>query len=313
MNRKIGILYKLIWPWWYLRSTFYKAVKTPFIPLKSGDLSQSEIVISFVGDMMGVGNREIVLGPEVKSWIAGGTHFCMNLESLVSTRYKLPLIYQLTKHYNFYDELKRSFPHVCIMANLANNHIDDLSSTEVDECLSHLSQRGIKLFGTKSEPTYTLAPDLKILGATTWYQKDDTLANCFEPQQIETNGATILYLHAGDEFSTSVCPELVSLERNLPGNVIALLGHHTHLPLPIENKKRFVAWSLGNFTIAFGGNPVRYGQIVKLGFKQMNGQWFINGHQWSFLKITPEAKQVKIDLEENCPFYQNEIVDKKQG
>jgi hypothetical protein len=313
MNRKIGTLYKLKWPWWYLRATVRPPVKAPFIPLKSGDFSQSEIVLSFVGDMMGVGHRHLELSPELKTWIGGSTHFCFNLESLVSASFKLPLIHQITRHYHFYQEIRSQFPKLKLLANLANNHIDDLNQQETDLCFSGLSQLGVQLFGSREVPAVELAPRLKLLGATTWYTHAKTRANCFDPQQVISDESFLLYLHAGDEFRLTVNPELVDLESKLPANVLALLGHHTHTPLPIEKKSRFVAWSLGNFCIAFGGNPVRYGEMVKVGLRQKGGEWEINAHQWSFLKITPSWKKVKIELVEHCPFYQKVIVDKKES
>jgi len=255
-----------------------------------------EFEVGFLGDLMGLGNKDLKLDSSLVDFFKGVETLVFNLEGMTSRKNKWVLKSQTTNHFRHLDEIRNKFPQTRIISGVANNHLDDVSDDELIECFTQIKQRNIEVIGTKEHFQTELRPNLNLHALTFWKGKKESSVATLE--EIESlSGQNILFFHQGDEFQLEPKGEEVQRIKELPASFIAVINHHTHFPQRIEIKERFIAWSLGNLAVKYGGHPVNWGIAMKLGFGKKNGEWRIHSSHYTFIKNYPGKTDVLVKVE----------------
>ncbi len=252
-----------------------------------------------------MGSQKLELSRELQSWMGEPNYIVFNLEAQVQTANHLPLLKQSFRDFSFFESLRESFLKTKLIAGVANNHFHDFDSQSRKNCFDGLIERGILVCGEEGQETLDLAPKLNLKFHTAWVEDTNQKPgpSPIEDLKLEKNAQHILFLHAGQEFSVAPAKELEEFEATLPQNLLALVCHHTHRPSGIEwRKQRLVAWGLGNFCTPFGGNPVRWGQVLKLRLSRGESAWRISHVDWSFLKCRRVSGKSVVELQESYPY-----------
>ena len=192
-----------------------------------------EFEIGLLGDLMGLGDKDLELDPSVKDFFDGIETLVFNLEGFIDPKKRPVLISQTTRHFRHLEHLKQQFPSIKILAGVANNHIDDLSPEKLAACLTGVEERGIEVFGTKDHCSVDLRPGLKLTGLTYWKAAQKSFAATLDDLR-PGNEQEILFLHHGTEFQLEPSADDIERLKDLPSNIIALICHHTHFPQRIE-------------------------------------------------------------------------------
>ena len=308
-TRRIDLLYRLKWPWWYLRGNRPSTRPFKWVPKddKPSEKAQSadDIELVFLGDLLGMGSQKLEVSPELQSWMGEPNYLVFNLEAQIQTANHMPLLKQSFRDFSFFETLRKSFPKTKLVAGVANNHFHDFDSHSRKICFDGLRERGILVKGEEGEETLHLASNLTIKFHTAWVEDTNQKPgpSQIENLKLEKNTQSLLFLHAGQEFAVTPPKELEVFEATLPENLLALVGHHTHRPSGIEwRKERLVAWGLGNFCTPFGGNPVRWGQVLKVRLSRGESGWKISYVDWSFVKCRRVSGKSIVELQESYPY-----------
>jgi hypothetical protein len=289
--RRFPLSYYLTWPWRYLQGRKNLFLAATAVPPPKWSSGEYDLAVGFLGDLMGLGDKDLVISSEVKDFFADTSTLIFNLEGpLQAARVHLGLKTQATYSERPLRHLRETFPHHRLIAGLANNHIDDVSEAEFQQLLTLLNELKIEVLGLKSAPVLALAQELEVVGVTLWKSVEDTRALSVLPS---SHSKRIVFAHFGDEFQSNPSNEQREFERKLGPNDVALVGHHTHFPQPIEFTGRYIAWSLGNFAVKFGGRPVNWGLAIKLGFSQQQ-DWCNTGLDHTLIRNRPEHHRVVV-------------------
>lgn len=260
------------------------------------EAQDADLELVFLGDLLGMGDQPLELSRELKAWIGRPDFLVFNHEAQIQTAKHLPLLRQSFKSVSFFQMLRSLLPKTNLIAGVANNHFHDFSETARLAGWQELKELGYQIVGTQAIPTLTLSQGLELHCYTAWVDQDGGAAN-IEDMKLSSQTQQLLFLHAGVEFSADPDPELIAFEKKLPDSVLALVGHHTHRPSGIEyTHKRVVAWSLGNMCTPFGGEPVRWGQVLKLRLKKAAGQWSVVQTQWSYVNCRVSGEGAVVEL-----------------
>lgn len=290
---RIPLLYALRWAWWYARA---HAFELPELPAPLVSRSQSgDVEVGFLGDLMGLGDKKLSLDPSVGEFFGTCQYVCFNLEGLTESS-NYPILWrQTTRHFSALEELRRVIAEPTLIAGLANNHIDDVSTLDLAKNITRLNQLGIMSIGTRLAPSIELAPGLRLHAATSWLGKEKTAAH---PSDLLNFGQDqhLLFLHHGHEFHQTPRAETRALISGLPASVVGVVGHHTHFPQEIQIAERFVAWSLGNLAVKYGSKPVNWGLALRLVLRQVDGGWRILGHRATYLRNFRRGETVFVGI-----------------
>jgi poly-gamma-glutamate capsule biosynthesis protein CapA/YwtB (metallophosphatase superfamily) len=291
--KPLPLLYALSWPWWYWQGK--KLNPDPKTWATSDYRESYDLELGFLGDLMGLGDKDLAIHPQVSLFFRGCQSVVFNLEGLVENKSRPVLWNQTTRHWRVLESVREAFLDHHLIAGLANNHIDDVAHHDLQKNLAMLNQLDITAFGTKENPTIYLKDDLQLHAITAWMGKNPTAAATFQDLKLD-QGQHLLFVHQGHEFHETPKVETINAVHALPENLIAVIGHHTHFPQAVEMQKRFVAWSLGNLAVKYGGRPVNWGLALRLGLKYLNGQWQVRGFKYQFIRNTPERDRVVVEL-----------------
>lgn len=301
-TRQIDLLYRLRWPWLYLRGT--GPSKRPFnwLPQAGPEAQEWDLEVVFAGDLLGMGQQTLELSNELKTWIGQPDFLVFNHEAQIQTEKHLPLLRQSFRNAGFFQKLRSLLPNTTLIAAVANNHFHDFCETARLAGWQELKNLGYHILGTQTTPSLTLAQGLELHAYTAWVDQHGGAAK-IEDMILSSQSQQLIFLHAGVEFSADPDPEYVAFEKNLPNSVLALVGHHTHRPSGIEQTGgRVVAWSLGNLCTPFGGGPVRWGQVMKLRLRKAEGLWAVVQTEWSYVNCHVSGAGAQVELKKEYPF-----------
>lgn len=293
--RQIPLSYALAWPWWYARAHAFPLPALP--PHRPTRIESGDVVLGFLGDLMGLGSKDLVLAPELSHFFADCGHVCVNLEGLTETS-NYPILWrQTTRHFRALEELRRAFPAATLIAGLANNHVDDVTTLDLAKNLARLNQLGFVAIGTKRSPSFELAPGLRLHAATAWLGREPSAALAIDELDVTSAHQHLLFLHHGHEFHRGPRAATVATVEQLAPSVIGVVGHHTHFPQGLSVDERFVAWSLGNLAVKYGSRPVDWGLALKLVLRQVTGAWQIVGFEAAYLRNFRQGTAVHVCVE----------------
>ncbi|MFB6231003.1 MAG: CapA family protein [Salinibacter sp.] len=197
--------------------------------------------IGFVGDICPLFGREAQLGEGVRAFLSDCDVVIGNFEGIFSDQAWKPFLMKHTP--DIFEGMERIKPLEDWVVSVANNHATDFGPEALRRTTRRLDRRGIRWLGTADRPRLFLADDLSLTAWTWWLNRPGDGAARYDPGAPPAPGLHIAFPHWGYEHERQPRPD-----QTPPDGYDLTVGHHTHLPQPLERHDgQLVAWSLGNF------------------------------------------------------------------
>jgi len=265
---------------------------TKFIPqdLIISDINP-KISLCFIGDIMKMGKRELKFSNELKKFI-DTDYLIGNFEGTISSAKK---VFMAQDHNpSIIEYLKNLYPPSKFILTCANNHSGDFGWTEFNKSYNLLKENGFLVIGRRDEPFIILNNTIKIAVVSKWSNQPCKYIpnfNDLDDLSKDQRNFNILYPHWGYEMQLYPNLKQIELAKNLLLTWDLIIGHHSHCPQPvtlynINNKKKLIAYSLGNFCANLKLKRYNHGIIIKVKIgPDKNGFWNIGNISWRFTKI----------------------------
>lgn len=218
--------------------------------------------LGFVGDIMPLMGREARFDSQVISFFADCDTVCGNFEGVITKKFWYPY---LQKHRpTVFDVLAQVAPRERWILGVANNHAADFGEVDFYRTIQFIEAAGIRWVGSVERPRIELMPQVTLTAWTEWTNKEAPMIPLADPGAPETPGLRIASPHWGYEYERMPRPDQ---RLRLPSGYHLIIGHHSHLPQPVEiqSSGQIVAWSLGNFVTGIGIRAMGEGAIFKVG------------------------------------------------
>lgn len=296
--KKLNILNRLSAPISYFRApTSFNNICEDSIPQKYINLDgfriteepKQRLKITFLGDMMGVGIRDIKICDTLRKRIEDSDYTVINLSSVITNDHSMVIEKQHT-HPQIFLKFCDQLPMEKIIFSLANNHIMDFGKNGLNNTIIQLRRVGAKFIGLKDKSSIELAKDLQLKASTSWYTDKEVTANLDEQA---SESSTIHYLHWGEEYSSAPSVEQIKHIEKLNDNDLMVCGHHSHCPQPIKLiNEKLTAFSLGNFTSFHDASRINSGLVMTSDLVLFD-KWRVEKVDWAHLDIcATESVQV---------------------
>lgn len=286
--KHIGLSYQLKWPYRYLRAPKKNVYIDPeslpkkILFLDTNELIEDELSITFLGDFMGVGSKDVYIDDELKSFLHSSEKIVFNLESVVLDSNKTILSKQHT-HPLVFKKFMSQLITSKVLVGIANNHIYDFGINGMIGTINAINESGANYFGTINRPKILLGDGLAINASTFWKNKYDKFVNVYNKTNHDEQ--VIEFVHWGQEFLARPCPSQEKIFQDLP-NTLCVIGHHSHTPQPIYLSNNILtAYSLGNFVTYFKSEKINNGLFLNLKLVKIAGDWKIFSSEWDFIHI----------------------------
>jgi hypothetical protein len=255
--------------------------------------------LGLVGDLMWIrSNWDTFLAEELRQEMSAWDAHLGNLETPVSDRHAVPGLLPDYLRYNSSPGLLRSFrrpggSNLFAAVSLANNHAFDHGDFGLERTLAFLKSEGVLSSGVEragEEGGYAAFDRGGIrfgFHAATWGVNDpdalrgsayrvNLLGDAFAALAAMARDGVefkVLSLHWGHEFELYPTAEQIRLGQALvDAGADLILGHHPHVPQPLEIRRRaggaggrgLILYSLGNFTTAMYTPACRVGVLQGL-------------------------------------------------
>ena len=261
--------------------------------------------ISFIGDIMDVNSRDLIIGESVKSFVKDSDFLIGNFEATLTEN----SVFNGKRHKpQIMDALASLFTPQKTYLSTANNHGGDFGKDDFSYSVNQLKNRGFNVFGTEETPFLDITNDLRVIGGTQWSNYPcDYLARLEDSTHyLKQDSFNLLFPHWGYEMELYPREETVKHGMELLSKFDALIGHHSHCPQPVsyfpmDNDKKLIAYSLGDFCDGKKIKMHNYGIVVKaeIGLNAV-GKWQVGQCGWTFLKTSPLSKtEFTIDTVDN--------------
>lgn len=283
--KEIDLKYRVLWPYKYFKApTTFDEVEKMSIPknhLVSTGLFKEQVKVSFLGDMMGMGNKKLKLGDLVQTRIQKSDYLVFNLEAVIADKNDIILSKQYTSLDSFKYLMDQLDPSKVIIG-IANNHLSDYGEEGIESTLRAINEVGAKVIGTNESPLIKLSDDLCLVASTMWHSKNDLKVNRFDTN-TQYDFDTIQFLHWGTEFSKHADEQQLEILKSLKDRSISIIGHHSHCPQPIiQNEGHITAFSLGNMGTSFQSQKINHGMMVDMVFGKCD-KWKVIHSAWDFV------------------------------
>ena len=288
--RKFDLRHRISAPISYFRApTSFNHLENDSIPkdyihldgFRITEKAKQSLKITFLGDMMGVGIRDISLCDALKERINNSDFTVINLSSVITNDYSMVLEKQHTHpqiFLNFCDQL----PMEKVIFSLANNHILDFGTNGLQNTLIQLRRVGAKVIGLKDKSSIELAQGLNLKASTSWYTDKNITSNLSEDSDTS---AVLHYIHWGEEYKAQPSEEQIEYIKNLDKNNLLICGHHSHCPQPIKViDNKLSAFSLGNFTSFHDASRINSGLVMTTDLA-LYDSWHVERVNWAQLNI----------------------------
>lgn len=201
-----------------------------------------EWTVGFVGDVCPLFGREAGFGDGVRAFLSDCDVIVGNFEGIFTDHIWKPF---LMKHApDIFPVMAQLHPLDRWVVSVANNHATDFGPDALDRTLRRLERHDIRWLGTADRPRLQLTDGLTLTAWTRWLNRSgDTVARQ-DPGAPAAPGLHVAFPHWGYEHERTPRPH-----QTPPRGYDLTVGHHTHLPQPLEYRSndQLVAWSLGNF------------------------------------------------------------------
>ncbi len=222
-----------------------------------------DLSIGFLGDIMPINNKKIVLTSTLKKELNRLDILVVNIEGIITPKKRF---LALSHNKSILAKLKKISPKAKIIVNLANNHIADFGKKEFQNSKKIIENYGFKTFGDLDNP-YFDSKYFRLLGATYWNNQKFTYANSFNFTNFQKVNSVfskqkinVFLPHWGYEMQLYPTINQVNFAENLK-NWDLVVGNHSHCPQPTmfnSTNPKVIAFSLGNFCYSHY-NPNHYG------------------------------------------------------
>jgi len=262
--------------------------------------------ISFIGDIMDLNLKDLIIGENVKSFISGSDFLIGNFEAILTSEKKF--INGKRHKPQIMDALENLFPPKKTYLSIANNHSGDFGERSFSNSVNQLKRRGFNVFGTEKIPFLDLANDVRVVGATQWSNRPcDYLIKLEESSQYLRNDSfNLLFPHWSYEMELYPRIETIKQGLKLLNKFDALVGHHSHCPQPVSYfpigcHNKLIAYSLGDFCDSKEFEMHKYGIAIKIEIgTDINGKWEVGKCNWNFLKTWSLSEtQFIVDIVDN--------------
>jgi hypothetical protein len=238
-----------------------------------------EYTLSFIGDILGLNGKKIIIDLELKRFLKGSDFIIGNFESILTNSInRKRTVFELIHTPQILTALESLITPDKMYLSIANNHAADFGKDTFLKSIEILNHKGFNVFGTKETPFVDLNGDIRVIAGSMWSNKQcDYITNFYDSHKFLIKDAfNIFFPHWGWEVLLYPSPNLISLIRyeQLLDKFDAIVGHHSHCPQPIEFRKssvgkKLIAYCLGDF--CFGNflthtqfNNFRYGIILRV-------------------------------------------------
>jgi hypothetical protein len=261
-----------------------------------------EYTLSFIGDIMDLSFKDLVIDQSVKSFIRGSDFLIGNFEGIITSETK-EIIDKRHKP-QILDALKTVFPPNKTYLSVANNHGGDFGPRSFLNSLNQLMEKGFNVFGTRKNPFIDINDRIRILGGTQWSNHPcNYLYDLLEPEKyLKENSFNIIYPHWGYELELD--PRTITIKKGkaLLDKFDVVIGQHSHCPQPISyysngGISKLIAYSLGDFCFGWELKKLkwemfRYGIAIRAEIGLNNNDILQIGKvNWTFLKSKPLNKE----------------------
>jgi len=273
-----------------------------------------KLTLGFVGDIMKMGSRELILGTGIRRFFKDIDYLIGNFEGIITNR-KHEVIAEQVHNQRILATLKSLLPPEKIVLSYANNHSNDFGWGEYKKSFQLLQQHGFLVLGRRDVPNVSLEDGLvNIATASTWSNQPcefiasfQQIADAYQPSAA----FNILYPHWGYELYLYPHPNQIAVAKKLLEQWDALIGHHSHTPqpvtaLPTTRGKKVVAYSLGNFTYGVTWKLYhKYGIVLKLEIgPNKEDLWQVGELSWQFTLLhPPKEKSVLCEINRKCQWF----------
>ncbi|HEY2518125.1 MAG TPA: CapA family protein [Polyangiaceae bacterium] len=219
--------------------------------------------IGFAGDVMPLMGRTLAFTPDVPAFFADCERVVANLEGIVTEERWVPFLQRHSPA--VFDALASLAPAARWVLGIANNHAPDYGDAGFDQTLRAIEHAKMAYVGTVERPRLALAPGVTLSAWTEWTNGTSRRVPTRDPgcARAQAGDVAIAFPHWGYEFER--LPR-ASQRASLPAGYDVVVGHHSHLPQPLERiGDRLVAWSLGNFSTDIPLRLMAEGALLKVG------------------------------------------------
>lgn len=276
--------------------------------------------VAFLGDLMPVGRRRFVVGPDLAALLGGADHLVANFEgALWSGPGDPPTVFAAQRHHDLrvLESLAEVLPRDRIVASVANNHAADFGWVQHERTNAAIVDAGFGLVGSLASPGRRLTDDVHVAAATQWSnQPHDYLpfiGRGTDPVAagLVDHGAAcnVLVPHWGVEHELYPRPATVDLAGRMLDHWDLVVGHHPHVPCPVSTverggRPRLVAWSLGQAASMLRYPIYRRGVALVAGLgPRPDGAWSVGPVSWRFVSVRfPDDETAVVDVRARCPW-----------
>ncbi|MFX1600750.1 MAG: CapA family protein [Promethearchaeota archaeon] len=262
--------------------------------------------ISFIGDIMDMNLRDLIIGERVKSFVKGSDFLIGNFEATLTSEKKK---FNGKRHKTqIMDALESLFTPKKTYLSTANNHSGDFGKKSFYHSVNQLKKRGFNVFGTEKTPFLDISNDLRVIGGTQWsnYPCDYLIRLEESTRYLKEGSFNLLFPHWGYEMELYPRIKIIKQGMELLSKFNALVGHHSHCPqpvsfFPIDNDNKLIAYSLGDFCDGKELEMHSYGIVIKAEIgMDAYGNWQVGKCDWTFLKTRTLSKtEFIVDTAEN--------------
>lgn len=264
--------------------------------------------VSFVGDIMSLGDSKLVISSELKDFISDSDYLVGNMESTIRSG-KSPVCFQSNRREVLHD-LSGIFDPGKTYLSLANNHAGDFKERGFRRSLDILEESGFNLFGFDDRAYADPGGHFRLIGATQWSNRMVDYLIPLDERIIKycrDGGVNILFPHWGYELRAY--PDLSTVEsgNKLMKSFDAVIGHHSHTPQPVvpyPDENKLMAYSLGNLCFKTVFRKFFYGLVVNLVIvKDDDGRNKIGHAEWKYIRMDQSRDSVAVKiLEGDLPY-----------
>ena len=206
MKANFSLLDYLKWPIHYLFAPLGENTFPKIETKRVLNNSTPNIKVSFIGDLMGIGEKRVLVNDDLKFYLNNSDLIIGNLECIISDQVKINLKNQVTSHYSL-SSFKNNIS-TRLAVSLANNHSMDNGVFGLDNTIKSLNTLKIDYFGTRQKPFLGINSQFKILAATQWSGKEISSLSSIHKLSVDCIPNNIIpYFHIGDEFFSTLSNE----------------------------------------------------------------------------------------------------------
>ncbi|MHA1629349.1 MAG: CapA family protein [Candidatus Heimdallarchaeota archaeon] len=267
----------------------------------------------FVGDIMKMCSRELILGPALRHFFQGIDYLVGNFEGIITHR-KHEVIAEQVHGQRILATLKTILPPEQIVLSYANNHSNDFGWNAYKKSHHILQKHGFQVMGRRDVPNILLEDKINIATASSWSNQPCEFIASFKQLNeafCPSAAFNFLYPHWGYELYLYPHPSQIKVAQKLLEQWDAIIGHHSHTPQPVtavdtSKGKKLVAYSLGNFSYGVAWKIYhKYGIVLKLEIgPNKDGVWQVGNLSWQFsLLYPPKDEKVRCELNRKCQWF----------